>query len=118
MNYLYQKPLVGSNVGVVLGAFCPLHQGHLDLIMQAKKENDAGCIIIVCGYKKDKGNPLMPLEDRYRYVREFFQDDDLVAVYYINDDELGIAEKTNEWDIWLSQFYNVYDLVSTAHRRL
>ena len=30
----------------------------------------------------------MPHSKRYRYVREFFADDDLVAVYAINDDEL------------------------------
>lgn len=113
MNYTYQKPLLGTNVGVVLGAFCPLHQGHLDLIMRAKKENDGGCLVIVCGYKGDKGSPLMPFEDRYRYVREFFDDDDLVAVYAINDDELGIAGKDSEWSIWLKEFYNIYEIAVT-----
>ena len=39
--------------------------------MQAKKENDGGCIVIVCGYNGDKGEPLMPHNKRYRYVREF-----------------------------------------------
>lgn len=110
MNYTYQKPLSGSKIGVVLGAFCPLHQGHLDLIMRAKKENDGGCLVIVCGYKGDKGNTLMPFEDRYKYVREFFSKDDLVSVYAINEDELGIAGKDNEWSIWLEEFYKVYNM--------
>ena len=28
------------NIGITFGGYVPLHQGHLDLIMQAKKEND------------------------------------------------------------------------------
>ena len=50
MIFSYQKPLSGKKVGVVFGSFAPLHQGHLDLIYRAKKENDGGAIVIVCGY--------------------------------------------------------------------
>lgn len=92
MIHSYQKQLKGKSVGVVFGSFAPLHQGHLDLIMRAKKENDGGCIVIVCGFDGDKGEPLMPHKKRYRYVREFFADDELVAVYSINDTEIGIGK--------------------------
>ena len=78
MLHGYQKPLSGEKVGVVFGSFAPLHQGHLDCIMRAKKENDGGCIVIVCGFDGDKGGEMMPLKRRYRYVREFFADDDLL----------------------------------------
>lgn len=115
MNYVYQKQLSGKSVGIVLGAFAPLHQGHLDVIMKAKKENDGGCIVIVCGYKGDKGEPLMPFENRYQYVRELFDNDDLISVYAINDDELNIAGKTNEWDIWLSQFNKIWDIATEVN---
>ena len=69
MIFSYQKPLSGKRVGVVFGSFAPLHQGHLDLIYRAKKENDGGCIVIVCGYDGDKGEPMMPHAKRYRYPR-------------------------------------------------
>lgn len=108
MLHSYQKPLKG-NVGVVFGSFAPLHQGHLDLIMRAKKENPGGAIVISCGVDGDKGEPLMPHYKRYRYVREFFADDDLVAVYAINDTELGLAEYPDGWDGWLAEFENIFN---------
>lgn len=108
MLHTYQKPLKGKKVGIVFGSFAPLHQGHLDLIMRAKKENDGGCIVIVCGYDGDKGEPLMPHSKRYRYVREFFADDDLVAVYAINDTEIGIANYPNGWPGWMREFKEIF----------
>lgn len=108
MIHSYQTPLKGNRVGVVFGSFAPLHQGHLDLIMRAKKENDGGCIVICCGYDGDKGEPLMPHAKRYRYVRELFADDDLVAVYSINDSELGIANYPDGWAGWLEEFEKIF----------
>lgn len=108
MIHSYQTPLKGNRVGVVFGSFAPLHQGHLDLIMRAKKENDGGCIVICCGFDGDKGEPLMPHAKRYRYVRELFADDDLVAVYSINDSELGIESYPDGWSGWLGEFERIY----------
>ena len=108
MLHGYQKPLSGNKVGVVFGSFAPLHQGHLDCIMRAKKENDGGCIVIVCGFDGDKGGEMMPLKRRYRYVREFFADDDLVAVYAIDDGEIGAAPYPDGWDQWLSAFGQIW----------
>lgn len=109
MIFSYQKPLSGKSVGVVFGSFAPLHQGHLDLIMRAKKENDGGAIVIVCGYDGDKGEPMMPHSKRYRYVREFFADDDLVAVYAINDTEIGADKYPNGWSEWLYEFERIWE---------
>ena len=53
MHQVYQKPLTGKSIGVVFGTFAPLHQGHLDMIMRAKKENDGGVIVICCGNNTD-----------------------------------------------------------------
>ena len=119
MIHSYQKPLKGESVGVVFGSFAPLHQGHLDLIMRAKKENDGGALVIVCGLDGDKGEPLMPHAKRYRYVREFFADDDLVAVYAINDTELGIAKYPNGWNPWLEEARRIWNkaVEGEANRR-
>lgn len=108
MLHSWQKPLSGEKVGIVFGSFAPLHQGHLDAIYRAKKENDGGCIIIVCGFDGDKGEPLMPHAKRYRYVREFFADDDLVAVYAINDTEIDAPMYPNGWPKWMKEFETIY----------
>ena len=108
MLHGYQKPLSGEKVGVVFGSFAPLHQGHLDCIMRAKKENDGGCIVIVCGFDGDKGGEIMPLKRRYRYVREFFADDDLVAVYAIDDGEIGAKPYPDGWKQWLEEFNKIW----------
>lgn len=114
MLYAYQPPLCGNSVGIVFGSFAPLHQGHLDLIMRAKKENDAGCIVFVCGFDGDKGGELMPHNMRYCYVREFFADDDLVAVYAINDTELGLSAYPNGWDGWMTEVNRIMDEVANV----
>ena len=114
MIYAHQTPLKGKKVGVVFGSFAPLHQGHLDLIMRAKKENDGGCIVIVCGYDGDKGEPKMPHKLRYRYVREFFADDDLVAVYAVNDTELQLDRYPNGWVGWMKEFENIFKIATNS----
>lgn len=108
MQFSYQAPLKGKRVGCIFGSFAPLHQGHLDMIMRAKKECDGGCIVIVCGLDGDKGEPIMPHKKRYRYVREFFADDPLVAVYAINDSELGLKPYPFGWPEWLKEFRRIW----------
>lgn len=115
MIFSYQKPLSGKRVGVVFGSFAPLHQGHLDLIYRAKKENDGGAIVIVCGFDGDKGEPMMSHSRRYRYVREFFADDDLVAVYGINDTEIGAPMYPNGWPKWLDEFERIWNKAVVKH---
>ena len=50
MLFSYQDKLVGKSVGVVFGSFAPLHQGHLDLIMRAKKENNGSYVLYCLDY--------------------------------------------------------------------
>ena len=93
-------------IGMVLGCFAPLHKGHMELILRAKKENDK-CYVIVCGYDGDKGEPLLPLKKRIRYVKETFKNDSLVEVISVNDTELGIDQSMSDsnWEKWLNRVY-------------
>ena len=115
MYQVYQKPLRGKSVGVVFGTFAPLHQGHLDLIMRAKKENDGGVLVICCGNDiDDKGCQVgLTLTKRYRYMREFFKDDDIVSVHVIPD--IGAVTYSFEnWQPWLDDFDKIW-LTSVAY---
>lgn len=115
MEYVYQAALdYSKGVGLVFGSFAPLHNGHLDLIYRAKKECPGGVLVIVCGYKGDKGYPLMPLETRYLLTRQMFLNDPLVAVYAISDDELGIAGRMDAWDIWFNAVKDVMSINSAG----
>lgn len=90
-------------VGITFGCYCPLHQGHLDVIMRAKKENDL-TFVFVCGYDNDRGGDILPLLKRYRIISNFLADDCLV-VKKINDTLLGIDESMSKenWKIWSSE---------------
>ena len=80
-----------------------MHQGHLDLIMRAKKENDL-CYVIVCGYDNEEraGNINMTLKERTAIVRKIFANDEIINVLSINDTQLGIDESMcdKNWVIW------------------
>lgn len=91
-------------VGITFGGYCPMHTGHLDLIMRAKKENDI-CYVIVCGYENEpRADEIgLTLKRRYSLVKQMFKDDEQIKVFMVNDTELGIDESMSEsnWDIWL-----------------
>ena len=81
-----------------------MHQGHLDLIMKAKKENDI-CYVIVCGYDNEpRANETgLTLNRRFSLVKQMFKDDEQIRVLQVNDTKLGIDESMSEsnWYIWL-----------------
>lgn len=92
-------------IGICFGGYCPLHRGHLDLIMKSKKMNDL-TYVVVCGYDGDpRGESVgLPLLKRYRIIKNFLEDE-LVKVIYINDTELGLDESMspNNWKIWTQE---------------
>ena len=93
-------------IGICFGGYCPMHRGHLDAIMRAKKENDK-CFVIVCGYDNEEraGNINMTLKERTAIVRKIFEKDEIVSVFSINDTDLGIDESMcdNNWIIWQTE---------------
>lgn len=90
------------NIGICFGGYCPLHKGHLDVIMKSKKLNDM-TYVVVCGYDGDpRGDSVgLPLIKRYRIIKNFL-DDETLKVIYINDTELGLDESMSpeNWKIW------------------
>ena len=92
-------------IGITFGGYCPMHQGHMDLIMRAKKENDV-CYVVVCGYENEpRADEIgLTLKRRCSLVKQMFKDDEQIKVVMVNDTELGIDESMSEsnWDIWLN----------------
>ena len=92
-------------IGVTFGGYCPMHQGHLDLIMQAKKENDI-CYVVVCGYDNEpRADEIgLTLNRRFTLVKQMFKNDEQIRVVQVNDTKLGIDESMSEsnWNIWLN----------------
>ncbi len=101
-------------IGITFGGYCPLHQGHLDVIMRAKKENDL-TFVVVCGYDHEhRGDDYdLPLIKRYRIIHNYLEDE-VLKVVMINDTELGIDESMSP-DNWRSWTNAVYEKIRDAH---
>ena len=100
-------------VGITFGGYCPMHTGHLDLIMRAKKENDI-CFVVVCGYDNEpRADEIgLTLKRRFSLVKQMFKNDEQIRVIMVNDTELGIDESMSDsnWDIWLEYVEGQMDL--------
>ena len=90
-------------IGICFGGYCPMHQGHLDVIMRAKKENDV-CFVVVCGYDNEPRSweINLNLDERHNLINNFFCNDEQIVVLKINDTELGIDESMSDhnWTVW------------------
>lgn len=99
MSNLFKNKLTGQRIGVVFGTFAPFHLGHYQAVIQAKRDND-GCVVIVSGYKGDRGDEIgLDLQKRFRYTRELFADDNEVYVHYV--DETNMPRYPHGWEPWL-----------------
>ena len=88
-----------EKVAVVFGTFAPLHQGHIDLIQRAKRQCDRVCVI-VSGYRGDRKEEVgLPLQKRFRYIREGFSNDELTQIYKLDETEL--PRYPLGWEPWL-----------------
>ena len=104
-----------SKIGICFGGYCPMHRGHLDGIMRAKKENDK-VFVIVCGYNNEPraGNINMTLKERTAIVRKIFRNDEIISVLTINDSDLGIDESMSRenWIVWQNKVAELlYDTI-------
>lgn len=97
-------------IGICFGGYCPMHQGHLDVIMQAKKENDV-CFVVVCGYDNEPRSWEINLNlvERTRLISNFFIDDEQIIVTSINDTQLGIDESMSDhnWTVWQNKIKEI-----------
>ena len=99
-----------EKIAIVFGCYAPMHQGHLDIILRAKKECDRVFLFVGgCEDEEDRGGDNLPLELRVRLVKRFFKGDPLVSVFEINDTKLGIDESMSDenWTIWLDYLMKV-----------
>lgn len=106
-------------IGVTFGGYCPMHQGHLDLIMRAKKENDI-CYVVVCGYDNEpRADEIgLTLNRRFTLIKQMFKDDEQIRVIMVNDTKLGIDESQSEsnWDIWLNCVQDQIEKMENSNR--
>ena len=94
-----------KTVGIVFGTFAPMHRGHIDLIIKAKRICDK-VKVIVSGREGDRGDQIgLSLQKRFRYIREVFNDDSLVEVSKL--DEVNMPLMPEGWDVWLDELFNV-----------
>ena len=94
-----------KEIAVVFGTFAPLHQGHIDLIQQAKRQFEQ-VKVVVSGYEGDRGETVgLNLQKRFRYIRETFADDDLTEVYRL--DESDLPRYPQGWQVWLERLLTV-----------
>lgn len=101
-----------KKIAVVFGTFAPMHVGHVDLIQQAKRENDE-VIVVVSGTNtdRDRGTRIgLYLNRRFRYVREVFKDDELIKVEKL--DEENIPPEPEGWYPWLEKLHDTISNVT------
>lgn len=107
---LYKDDLEGNNIGVFFGTLAPMHVGHQAEIYKAAALND-GVVVIASGYTGDRGDQMgLPVEKRFRYLREAFSDESDIKIDYINED--NIPQMPDGWDEWTRT------LVATVKRNI
>lgn len=100
--------MVDNKIAVCFGGYCPMHRGHLDVIMKAKKSH-SHLFLVVCGYL-DEPRSLeinLSLAKRFDIIEEMFKFDDSVTVIKIADDELGLDQSCSpaNWVVWTEDVF-------------
>lgn len=104
---LNKEKLTGSRIGVVFGTFAPLHLGHQKIIYKALMENDS-VVLIVSGYQGDRGDQIgLPLDKRFRYLRETFNDELNLRIDIL--DETDLPRLPKGWEQWTNRLTTVIE---------
>ena len=115
-----------NKIGITFGGYCPMHQGHLECILRAKKECSE-VYVVVCGYDNEpRANELgLSYRERLKLIQDYFKDDEIISVIGVNDTELGIDDESmsmSNWHIWLDDVMNkisnqsaIYDFMDDEH---
>ncbi len=84
---------------IYFGTFAPFHKGHAHMVIYGKRHYEH--LHLVCsGSTNDRGDKAnMPLFDRFRTLREIYNEDEIVTVYHVNED--NITPMPNGWKEWL-----------------
>lgn len=105
-----KRPISASSkkIGLVFGGFSPLHAGHKQQIYKAAMLNDE-VIVVVSGYKGEKrGDGIgLPLERRFRYLRETFNDEPTIHVGML--DETNIPRYPDGWSEWTKALEDIME---------
>ena len=99
-----------NKIGITFGGYCPMHQGHLECILRAKKECSE-VYVVVCGYDNEpRANELgLSYRERLKLIQDYFKDDEIINVIGVNDTELGIDDESmsmSNWYIWLDDVFS------------
>ncbi|QDK69925.1 nicotinamide-nucleotide adenylyltransferase [Lactococcus protaetiae] len=104
-NNISKSKLTGKKIGVYFGTFAPLHAGHQQQIYKCASLND-GVLLVVSGYDGDRGSQIgLPLEKRFRYLREAFNDEENIKVAMLNEN--NIPAMPNGWDEWVTRLLDL-----------
>ena len=95
-----------NEVGLVIGKFMPIHEGHVSLIETAKSESEK-VVIIVC----DNGDKnIITGRKRVRLIKELFPSNRIQIVLRLDMTEYNLPSECvteDEWKRWSSKLINI-----------
>lgn len=82
-------------VGMFGGSFDPLHIGHMDVIIKAASQCEK--LYVVLSYSRQRDN--IPMEYRYRWIRNSFRHLDNIEIILLEDDAASKSDYDTD-DYW------------------